>query len=146
MIKRPLVEKSQTSEPAPDSTTIDLMNAISILRSAGRDLFAQAVLHVQLARVEWAEEKSRMLQILVIALLGFACLLCVMLFAGALVLALTWETVYRIPAVLALITVYGTGTCIAWRRIHTLSVQSGQAFAASREELAADIALIRSKL
>ena len=46
----------------------------------------------------------------------------------------------------AMITVYGTGTCIAWRRIHTLSVQSGQAFAASREELAADIALIRSKL
>jgi uncharacterized membrane protein YqjE len=146
MIQRPLVEKLQTSEPAPDSTTIDLMNAIRILRSAGRDLFAQAVLHVQLARVEWVEEKNRMLQILVIALLGFACLLCVMLFAGALVLAFTWETVYRIPAVLALITVYGIGTCIALRRIHTLSGQSSQAFAASREELAADIALIRSKL
>ena len=144
------MDKTQTSEPpspsAPDSTTIDLMHAIRILRSAGRDLFAQTVLHVQLARVEWAEEKSRLMMMLVIMLVGFACLLCVLFFVGFLMLAFAWETAYRIPAVIALITVYGIGTFIAWRRIYTLSALSGQAFAASREELAADIALIKSKL
>lgn len=144
------MEKSRTSElpsqPTSDSTTIDLMNAIRILRSAGGALFAQAALHGQLARVEWAEEKSRLLKMLLIMLLGFACLLCVMLFVGALVLAFTWETAYRIPAVMALIAGYGIGTIIAWHRFHALSALSGQAFAATREELAADLALIRSRL
>jgi hypothetical protein len=35
---------------------------------------------------------------------------------------------------------------IAWRKLHALSEQSAQAFAATREELAADIALFKSKL
>ena len=144
------MDKARTSEPpsppTSGSTTIDLMNAIHILRAAGGVLFAQAALYGQLARVDWAEEKSRLLKMLVITLLGFACLLCVMLFVGALVLAFSWETAYRIPAVMALIAVYGIGTSIAWRRLQALSVLGGQAFAATREELAADIALIRSKL
>jgi uncharacterized membrane protein YqjE len=128
------------------STTIDLMHAMRILRSAGGALSAQAALYGQLAQVEWAEEKYRLLKMLVITLLGFACLLCVMLFVGALVLAFCWETAYRVPAVMALIAVYGIGTYIAWRRLQALSALGGQAFAATREELAADIALIRSKL
>ena len=144
------MEKSRTSEPpsqpTPGSTTIDLMNAIRILRSAGGALFAQAVLYGQLVQVEWAEEKSRLLKMLVITLLGFACLLCVMLFVGALVLAFSWETAYRVPAVMTLIAVYGIGTYITWRRLHALSALGGQAFAATREELAADMALIKSRL
>lgn len=144
------MDKAQTSgppsPPAPDSTAIDLMNAIRILRSAGGTLFAQAALYGQLARVEWAEEKSRLVKMLVIALLGFACLLCAMLFTGALVLACSWETAYRIPAVMALIAAYGIGTSIAWHRLQILSALGDQAFAATREELAADIELIKSKL
>jgi len=144
------VDKPQTSEPPsqqPSGTiNIDLLNAIHILRSAGGALFAQAALHGQLIQVEWAEEKSRLLKMLVITLLGFACLVCVMLFVGTLVLAFSWETAYRIPAVMVLIAVYGIGTFIAWRRLQFLSALGGQAFAVTREELAADIALIRSRL
>jgi uncharacterized membrane protein YqjE len=122
------------------------MHAVRILSSASKALFAQAELHGQLARVEWNEEKCRLMKMLVITLLGFASLLCSMLFAGFLVLALFWETTHRVPAVLAMITVYTIGTGIAWHRFQTLSALSGQAFAATYEELAADIALIRSKL
>jgi len=82
----------------------------------------------------------------VIALLGFASLLCVMLFLGALLLAYSWETEYRILAVMALIAVFGLAAGIAWRRLQALSAQSSQAFAATREELAADLALLKSKL
>jgi uncharacterized membrane protein YqjE len=103
-------------------------------------------LHGQLAQVEWGEEKNRLLKMLVGALLGFACLLCVMLSLGALTLALCWETVYRIPVAAVLVALYGLGTGFAWRRFVALSALSGQSFAATRLELAADLALLRSKL
>jgi uncharacterized membrane protein YqjE len=130
----------------PDSPPIDALAAIRLLRSAGGALFDQLALHGQLAQVEWVEEKNRLLKMLAGAVLGFACLQCIMLSVGALLLALCWETVYRIPAAAALIGLYGLGAGFAWRRFTALSALSGQSFAATRVELAADLALIRSKL
>ncbi len=135
-----------TSLPASGASGINPLNVIRILRSAGSALLAQAALHGQLARVEWAQEKTRLSKMFVAGLLGFACLLCVMVFGGALVLALSWDTVYRVAAVLAVIVVYAIGLGIAWHYLQTLSERSGQAFAATREEIAADIALLKSKL
>ena len=143
------MEESQPSEPISTpttGTTLTLLHAIRMFRTAGKALCAQIGLHGQLARVEWTEEKNRLLMMLTFTLLGFTCLLCGMLFAGVLVLALSWETTYRITAVLALITVYGMGAGIAWHNFHTLSARGVTAFAASREELAADIAMIKSYL
>ncbi len=129
-----------------DSPAINPLDVVRMLRSAGAALFSQAALHGQLARVEWAEEKDRLLKLLLVGLLGFAGLLCVMLFAGALVLAFSWDTAYRIPAAIALIVAYGLGTGFAWSRLQLLSAQGSQAFAATREELAADLSLLKSKL
>ena len=83
---------------------------------------------------------------LLTSLLGFACLLCSLLFIGALVLALTWDTALRVPSALLLVTIYLTGFGFAWHRLQGLSARSALAFAATREELAADAALLRSKL
>jgi uncharacterized membrane protein YqjE len=130
----------------PDPTAINALSAIRTLRSAGGALFDQVALHGQLAQVEWGEEKNRLLKMLVGAVLGFACLLCVMLSLGVLALALCWETVYRIPAAAVLVALYGLGTGFAWRRFAALSALGGQSFAATRVELAADLALLRSKL
>ena len=130
----------------PDSTAINAMRAIRTLRSAGGALFDQVALHGQLAQVEWGEEKNRLLKMLVGAVLGFAGLLCVILSLGALALALWWETVYRIPVAAVLVALYGLATGFAWRRLVALSALSGQSFAATRVELAADVALLRSKL
>lgn len=113
---------------------------------AGGALFAQAALLGQLAWVEWAEEKSRLLKMLNVTLLGFACLLCVMLLAGVLVLLLSWGTAYRIPALTALIVIYGLGAGVAWRRLQALSALGDRSFAATRDELAAGVALLRSQL
>jgi uncharacterized membrane protein YqjE len=134
------------STMTPDSTAINALKAIRTLRSAGGALFDQVALHGQLAQVEWGEEKNRLLKMLVGAVLGFACLLCVMLSLGALALALCWETVYRIPVAAVLVALYGLGTGCAWHRFVALSALSGQSFAATRVELAADLALLRSKL
>jgi uncharacterized membrane protein YqjE len=130
----------------PDSTAINALSAIRTLRSAGGALFDQVALHGQLAQVEWGEEKNRLVKMLLGAVLGFAFLLCVMLSLGALALALCWGTVYRIPAAAGLVALYGLGTGFAWRRFAILSALSGQSFAATRVELAADLALLRSKL
>jgi uncharacterized membrane protein YqjE len=137
----------EKAEPyAAESAAIHPLDAIRLLRSAGKTLFAQASLHAQLAHVEWEEEKSRLLKMLLAILLGFAGTLCVMVFIGVLVIAYSWETSYRIPASIALIAIYALGIVIAWRRLQSLSELSGQAFAATRAELAMDIAMIRSKL
>jgi uncharacterized membrane protein YqjE len=122
------------------------LGAIHLLRSSGKALFAQLVLHGELARVEWAEEKSRLTKMLVAGLLCFAGLLCVMLFGGITVLTLSWETAYRIPATVALLVVYASATAFAWRRLQMLSALGDQSFAATREELAADLAMLKSKL
>lgn len=119
------------------------LDVVRVLRSAGSALFTQAALHGQLAQVEWAAEKSRLLRMLAFGLLGFASLLCVMLAAGALVLAFSWDTPYRTAAAIAVLAAYGLVAGFAWIRLTILSTQGGQAFAATREELAADIALLR---
>ena len=80
------------------------------------------------------------------ACVGFACLLSMMLLVAVLVLALAWDTSYRAVAVLALIAAYGTGLELARRRLRTLSALGEKSFAATREELAADIELLRSRL
>jgi hypothetical protein len=76
-----------------------------MLRSAGGALFDQVALHAQLVQVDWVQEQNRMLKMLVGAVLGFACLLCIMLSTGVLVMALCWETASRIPAA----TAFGRG-------------------------------------
>jgi hypothetical protein len=70
----------------PDAPAINALGAIRVLRSAGGALFDQLALHGQLAQVEWIEERTRLLKMLVGALLGFACFLCLMLSVGALLL------------------------------------------------------------
>lgn len=123
---------------------IDPLDAVRILRSAGGALFDQARLHSQLAGVEWEEEKQRLLKMLAAALLGFACLLGALLFAGGLVLAATWETAYRVPTLAALVILFSCGAFAAWHRFQAWSALAHRSFAASREELAADAALLRA--
>lgn len=120
------------------------LDAVRILHTAGGALLSQALLHAELAGVEWEEEKRRLLRMLVLALLGFAALLCTLLFAGALAIAATWETPYRLPALAALAILSGSGTVAAWRRFQAQAALANQSFAASREELAADTALLKA--
>jgi len=129
-------------DPAPP-TAINPLDALRILRVAGGGLFSQAALHAQLAGVEWEEDKHRLLKMLAISLLGFACLLCTLLFAGGLALAAVWETIYRLPTLAALAILFGLGTLTAWRRFRALSMLGSQSFAATREELAADAAMLK---
>lgn len=122
------------------------LDVVRLLRSAGGALLVQALLHGQLARIEWQEEKQRLLKMLAITLLGFACLLCVLLFTGGLMLAAAWETAARLPVLAGLVLLYAAATALAWRHFARLAALGDQAFAGLRAELAADAALLRSNL
>lgn len=122
------------------------LQALTMLRSASSALVAQATLHTQLALVEWEEEKQRLSKMLIFTLMGFAFFLCLLFFAGAFVVALSWDTQFRIPVFLTLIICYALAALWAGFRIKTLAALSSNTFAATRTEIAADIALIKSVL
>ncbi|MCY1344343.1 hypothetical protein D9M69_303770 [compost metagenome] len=86
------------------------------------------------------------MQLLLTSLLGFACLLITLLLSCALVVALSWQTPYRINALLGLLLGHGLAVALAWWRVRRLLARGSMSFAASRNELAADIALLKSKL
>jgi uncharacterized membrane protein YqjE len=129
-----------------DAPSIKTAEIVHILRTAGGSLLLQAALHGQLLRVEWAEEKSRLLRMVMATLLGFVCLLGLLVALGALLLALFWDTPYRILAVSVLVAVYGLGMALAWRVFRSQAALASRSFAASRSELAADLELLRSQL
>jgi uncharacterized membrane protein YqjE len=126
------------------AAAINPLDAARMLHAAGGAMLAQALLHAELAGVEWEEEKNRLLRMLALALLGFACLLCTLLFAGGLVLAATWDTPYRVPTFTALAILFSLGTVTAWRRFQAQAALGSQSFAASREEFAADTAVLKA--
>lgn len=145
------------SEPAPTGTrndvtpdlasgAIPLLRSLNRLRRAGGALLTQASLHGELACVEWQLEKQRLATMLLTLVLGTASLLCVMLFSGLLVMLLSWTTPYRIIALVAVIIVYAIATLIAWRKLTALAALGADSFAATRGELAADLAELRSAL
>lgn len=119
--------------------------AARLLQSAGGALLDQAVLHGRLAAIEWEEEKHRLQRMLALTLAGFAGLLCTLLFAGALALSASWETGYRIHVLALLVLLSGFGTAAAWRRFGIRAAAGDRTFSASREELAADIALLKEQ-
>lgn len=122
------------------------MEIIQRLRSSAKTLLVQCELYGRLAEVEWEEEKSRLQQLVAMTLLGFLCLLCCMIFIGFFVIAIAWTTEYRIHAMGGVVLLYAVGVLMSYMRIKSLVAQGATTFAATREEISADIALIRSRL
>lgn len=132
--------------PATAANAVTILHAIRRLHAAGGSLLSQLALHAELARIGWAEERQRLLGMLLALMLGFAFLICFLLAGGIVLLTLGWDTAWRMPLVLVLLAAYGGGIALAWRQFTQLAAREGQAFAASREEFAADLELLRSKL
>lgn len=122
------------------------LEIIQRLRALAKILFAQLELHGKLAKVEWAEEKNRLQQLFITAIVGFACLLCALLFAGFFAIALSWDTDYRLITIAAMFGFYNLGLGYCVYRLSILAARGSITFAATREEIAADLALLRSQL
>ena len=137
---------SGTPGPKSQGSSSDPLLALRQLHAAGGALFTQMTLHGKLMSLEWAAEKNRLLNMLVVILLGIASVICVMLTIAALVLAFSWNTSFRVPSVIGLLAFYLLLLHICWRHFKELSALGSKSFAASRQEIAADIAVFRGKL
>lgn len=73
-----------------------------------------------MASLEWAEEKRRLLRLVLFARLAFACLLSLLRALSALLLALSWATPYQWPGALAVVAVHGLGLLLAYWRLKVM--------------------------
>jgi uncharacterized membrane protein YqjE len=138
-----------TLQPAGNgaaATAADVLSAARILRAAGGALWTQAGLHGELARIEWAAEKRRLSRQFVLLALALVLINCALIAAGALLLVIAWNTPWRLAAALALPLVYAAAAAVAAWRLRVGAARAAPAFAATRQELAADLALLRSRL
>jgi uncharacterized membrane protein YqjE len=117
--------------------------SVNILRSGADALLAQGSLHLQLIQVEWALEKLRYRRMMNLVLMGVPMITCSLLAFGYLVMAISWDTRFRIVTAVVLFMLYSTGAVITVYRLQRLTALGKEAFADSRREIAADIALLR---
>jgi uncharacterized membrane protein YqjE len=140
-------QAATTDQPEPDAANrVGALDVLRVARDAGGALITQLALHGQLARNEWAAERRRWLKMLLITLIGLSGLVSTMVFSGVVALSLSWDTAYRVPAMVAVVAVFALITWVAWRRVRVLAAESDRAFLATREELAADLALLKRAL
>jgi uncharacterized membrane protein YqjE len=122
------------------------LNIIRRLRASAAIMLMQLELYGRLAGIEWQQEKNRLHQLLVFSLVGLIFLSCCLLFLGFLAVALTWFTPYRIHTLVAVVVLYGLGAVYCYFRCKYYVGLNAQAFAATRAEIAADVAVLKSQL
>lgn len=148
MLAKLLMEMLQgtSSSSKDDDDSTGVMDILRTVKSFGNTLGAQAGLYSQLLQLELEQEKKRLMHTCILAAIVLMSFWCFMLFAGVLLLAFVWESQYRIATIGGLVALFLAVTLIAVWRIKVLHERSGQAFASIRQELAADIAVIKSQL
>ena len=122
------------------------MEIIQRLRASAAIVLVQMELHGRLAGIEWQQEKNRLQQLLIASVLGLVFLSCCLFCAGLLVITLGWSTDYRLHSIVGVLFFYSAGVVLCYLRCKHLAALGATAFAATRAEIAADIALIRSQL
>lgn len=127
-------------------SAIVCMRIIKKMYKAKDAIHAQAALHRDLIRLEWQEEKRRWLKILALGALSVIFLFCSFAFIGVLVILLSWDTQYRLHSVVGLVITFALAVVVTWWRLLALVALGRNAFIASREELAADIAMFKNSL
>lgn len=133
-----------SSEKGDDSTSMmDMLRALSSIKNT---VEAQAGLYSQLLQLEWEEQKRRYTRIMCLLAIAFFCLGCFFIFAGVFFLVLIWDHELRNWFIAAMLVVYALIALIAILRMRSLQASWGRPFAAVRDELKADLDIIKSRL
>lgn len=114
--------------------------------SAASALLTQGSLYAKLAWIELDAEKDRLLQTLLVLLVGFSLLTSVLVAVTTALLLASWDTSWRDAVLFATALFYGTGLLLLGLRFSALAGQGRDAFANTRAELAVDLELLRSRL
>lgn len=123
-----------------------VLKLLRLVRKLAPELSTQIALHGQLLRVEWELEKKRWLTMVVLIITSFAFLLSALIFGGVTVIAYFWDTEYRTLSVGLTALAYLVGCGITFYSFTLFAARGRDAFVACKEELAADIAVFKSRL
>lgn len=130
--------------PGDGAPAVAFLTWLRVLVQARHDLISHGQLHAQLAGIELELQKRRLLRLMLLALIGWSTLTCTMLGTAALVVGSSWDSPYRLLAMLSMPLIFGGATCAIWRAARSTLRDGAKSFAASLEELAADAALLRN--
>ena len=123
---------SDASQPDPGGAT--LRGSLARLADA---LLGLARTRLELATIEYTEERERVSLQLMLMLAGLGCLLFALFFAAAAVILVFWDT-YRYAAIIGVVVFFAAvGALLLWRRAE-LARQSPIPFAATVAELDKD--------
>jgi len=99
---------------------------------------------LELATVEFAEERERAKELLVLAICGLLAASFALLFASVLVIAYFWDT-YRLTAVAGVMVFYVVIAALLFSRLKQYGSQAHTPFAATLAELENDAAAIKGR-
>lgn len=125
---------------------MELIEALHTARTAGRLLLEHAATAAELAGIEWQQERSRLEQSALAALLLAVLLGIALLQLSALALLLAWDTLFRLPVAAVLALAYAVAALAAWRRLQQLARQGDGRFGDSRRELRKTAEVVRKCL
>jgi uncharacterized membrane protein YqjE len=127
---------SDAAEPQSDDGSLR-----ATVAQLGDALLGLARTRFELAAVEYAEERRRVGQQLVLLVAGIGCLLFALLFFAAGFIAYFWDT-HRVAAIVGVILVFAAaGAVMLWRRAE-IGHSAATPFAASLAELEKDRAAL----
>src|SRR5688572_29508121 len=114
-----------------------------LVKSLGRSAVQALHTRLDLLSTELKEEQARVTEVLVIAVLAMLCVFLAIVFAAFFVVAMFWDTPYRLW-VIALIAVALAGAAAAlWSDFRRRITARPRPFEATLEELRADIEHLR---
>lgn len=98
-------------------------------------------LTLELADLEWQQEKKRLRRVMLMVALAVICGLFFLAVATAVIMLLTWYTPYRFVAIALLLLIYALG--VGWAILRLRRLSDSESFTATRAELERDMALFR---
>ncbi|PTU30558.1 hypothetical protein CJD38_13705 [Stenotrophobium rhamnosiphilum] len=125
---------------------IELLDAVRLARTASGLLIEHATSIAEAARLDWAEESARLKKFMLGMQLLAVLVGLTLLYAGVLIVALTWNTPYRMYAIAVLPLLFAMASYLAWRYLGQLSQKREERFAIVRTELSKTLYLLRSYL
>lgn len=115
------------------------------LRSSAPVLQEHVSLMLELACIEWRQERQRFLGLVVAGAIVSFCAMSFMAFSAAIILAALWGTPYRALAIGVVLVSYAAGSIAAWFKLRQFMQQGIRSFGATREELTRDLSRLKQK-
>ena len=131
-----------TSGAAPVSGAEGFLTHI---RQLGASLLGHFAMRVELLSIEVQEEKARLVKLAISAALVSALLIVTLVMMAFLVLAIYWDTPYRVTAAIWLLGVYSACTAVGGFYLSTQLQQSSTLFVNSAAELRRDADALTSR-